>query len=41
MKPSNNLENNTPSDTFWRIQQVCKKVQSNSFLEPRLEYNQD
>ena len=41
MKPSNNLENKTPSDTYWRVQLVCKKVQAHSFLEPPLEYNQD
>ena len=41
MKPSNNLENTTPSDTYWRIQLVCKKVQAPSSLEPPLEYNQD
>ena len=26
MKPSNNRENKTPSDTYWRVQLVCKKV---------------
>ena len=41
MKPSNNLENKAPSDTYWRVQLVCKKVQAHSFLEPPLEYNQD
>ena len=41
MKPSNNLENKTPSDTYWRVQLVCKKVQAHSSLEPPLEYNQD
>ena len=30
MKPSNNLENKTPSDTYWRIE----KVQAHSSLEP-------
>ena len=38
MKPSNNLENKTPSDTYWRVQLVCKKVQAHSCLEPPLEY---
>ena len=41
MKPSNNLENKTPSDTHWTVQLVCKKVQAHSSLEPPLEYNQD
>ena len=34
MKPSNNLENKTPSDTYWRIQ-------AHSSLEPPLEYIQE
>ena len=33
MKPSNNLENKTPSDTYGRVQLVCKKVQAHSSLE--------
>ena len=41
MKPSNNLENKTPSDTYWRVQLVYMKVQAHSSLEPPLEYNQD
>ena len=41
MKPSNNLENKTLSDTYWRVQLVCKKIQAHSSLEPPLEYNQD
>ena len=41
MKPSNNLENKTISDAYWRFQLVCTKVQSHSSLEPQLEYNQD
>ena len=32
MKPSNNLENKTPSDTYWRVQLVWKKVQTHSSL---------
>ena len=27
MRPSNNLENKNPSDTYWRVQQVCMKAQ--------------
>ena len=38
MKPSKNLENKTPSDTYWQVQLVWKKVQAHSFLEP---YNQE
>ena len=41
MKPSNNLENKTLSDTYWRVQLVCKKIQAHSSLELPLEYNQD
>ena len=41
MKPSNNLENKTPSETYWRVQLACKKVQAHSSLEAPLEYNQD
>ena len=41
MRPSNNLENKTPSDTYWRLQLVCKKVQARRSLEPPLEYHQD
>ena len=41
MRPSNNLKNKTPSNTYWRVQLVCMKVQGHSFLEPPLEYNQD
>ena len=26
---------------YWRVQQVCKKVQSHSSIEPPLEYTQD
>ena len=35
------LENKTLSDTYWRVQLVCVKVQAYSSLEPSLEYNQD
>ena len=41
MRPSNNLENKTPSDTYWRVQLVWMKVQAHNFLEPPLEHNQD
>ena len=41
MRPSNNLENTTPSDPYWRVQLVCMKVEAHSSLEPPLEYNQD
>ena len=41
MKPSSNLENKTPSDTYCRVQLVFKTVQSHSSLESPLEYNQD
>ena len=41
MKPSNNLENKTPSDTYWTVQLVFKKVHAHSSLELPLEYNQD
>ena len=35
--------NKNPSDTYWRVQLVCKKVQAHSSLQPSLwkEYNQD
>ena len=38
MRHSNNLENKTPSDTYWRVLLVCKKVQANSSLEPLENY---
>ena len=41
MKPPNNLEIKTPSDTYCRVQLVCKNVHAHSTLEPPLEYNQD
>ena len=41
MRPSNSLENKTPSYTYWRVQLVCKKVPANSSLEPPLEYNRE
>ena len=39
MRPSNNLENKTLSDTYWRVQLVYMKFQADSSLEPPLEYN--
>ena len=39
MRPSNSLKNKTPSDTYWKVQLVCKKVPAHSSLAP-LEYNQ-
>ena len=41
MKPSNYLENKTPSATYWRVHLVCKKVQAHSSLEPPMQYNQE
>ena len=41
MKASNNLENKTPWDTYWRVQLICKKFPAHSSLKPPLEYNQD
>ena len=32
MRPSNNLENKTPSDTYWRVQLVCVKVQIHNYF---------
>ena len=40
MWPSNNLQNKTPSDTYWKVQLVFMKIQAHSFLK-RLESNQD
>ena len=41
MRPSNNLDNKTPSDFYWSVQLVYMKVQAHSFLEPPMEYNKD
>ena len=41
MTLSNILENKTSSDTYWRVQIVCKKVQAGVALVPPLEYNQN
>ena len=40
MRPFNNLENKTPSDTYRRVQLACIKVKAH-ITEPPLEYNQD
>ena len=40
MRPSNNLEK-ISSDTYWRVQLVCMKIQVHSSLEPTQEYNQE
>ena len=40
MRPSDNLENKTLSDSYWRVQLVCMKNQAHSSLEPPLEYSQ-
>ena len=40
MMPFNNLENKIPSDTYWRAQLKCVKVQAHISSEPPLEYNQ-
>ena len=41
IRPSNNLENKSPSDTYSRIQLVCMKVQVHTSLKPPLRYNQN
>ena len=41
MRPSKNLENKTPSDTYKWVQIVCMKVEVYGSLELPLEYNQD
>ena len=42
MTPSNNLENTTLSDKYWRVLLLLfMKVQADSSLEPPLEHNQD
>ena len=41
MKPSNNMKNKIPSDTYWRVELVCTKVWTHSSLEPQLQYNHD
>ena len=37
IRPSNDLENKTLWDIYWRVQLVCMKVKANSSLEPPLE----
>ena len=41
MRPSNNLENKIPSDTYWRVQLTHMKVQIYSSLERKLDYSPD
>ena len=41
MRPSNNLKNKIPLDTYCRVQVVCMKVQPHSSLEPTLKLYQD
>ena len=41
MRPSNNLENKTPSNTYWRVLLACMKVKVHISSEPPLEHNQD
>ena len=41
MRPSNNLENKNPSDTYWRVELVFEKVQAHSSLSPPMKYNQN
>ena len=41
MRPSNNLENNTLSNTYWKVQLVWMKVQAHSSLEPPVESEPD
>ena len=41
MRTSNNLENKTLPDMYWKLQLVCMKVQAKSSLEPQMGYNQD
>ena len=38
MKPSNNLENKGPLGTYWKVQLICKNVQTRSSLEPPLDH---
>ena len=38
MRPSNNMENKTPLDTYWRVQLGRMTVHAHSSLDPPLEY---
>ena len=38
MRSSNNLENNAPSDTYWRVQLACMKLISEIPDSSRLEF---
>ena len=40
MRPSNNLEKQTPADTYWRDHLTNMKVEAHNSLKPPLEYNQ-
>ena len=41
MRSSSNLENKTPSNTYWRVLLACMKVKVQISSEPPLESNQD
>ena len=41
MRPTKNLENNIPSDTYGRVQLECMKVQAYSSSKTPLDYIQD
>ena len=41
MRPSNDLENKIISDTYWRVQLVCMKVQTHSVSQSPMEYNEN
>ena len=41
MRPSKNLGNRTPLETYWKVQLVSVKVQAHNSLEPPLEYRPD
>ena len=41
MRPSKNLKNKIPSDTYWRVQLVFMKIKAHSSIEPILKYDQD
>ena len=40
MRPSRSLESNIPSDTFWRLHLVCKKIHAYTSSKSLQEYNQ-
>ena len=41
MRPSNDLENKIISDTYWKVQLVCMKVQTHSVSQSPMEYNEN